>query len=405
MVEADLGGEKMAHSDIAIIGSGLAGLNLVKEIRKIDSSVSIAVFTSEDGHFYSKPMLSNALAKNKTAEQLPIQQANAFAEQFQVSLHSQVNIERFDPNEKTLTTIDGQVFTWNKLVLAQGASPIMLKDIGVQVEGPVYTVNQLSEYGLFRQALSEASERLQGEKVRVGIIGSGLVGCEFANDLADQGYVVSILDIANRPMPRMLSPLQSRALQQALADRGVSWHLEQKVEAIETDQHQSIIRTADGLSLTVDVVLSAVGLKPCDQVAKAAGLAVSRGVQVNASLESSASDVFALGDCAAIEGIRLQYVLPLMACARALAKTLTGQPTPVTFPAMPVVVKTPALPTVLAVPPNLSFEEKDWSVTGEAPNLKAELKDASGQTVGFALTGQCVSEKNALAKTIPPWLN
>ena len=120
-----------------------------------------------------------------------------------------------------------------------------------------------------------------------------------------------------------------------------------------------IERVANGLRVTLsddsrvdaELVLSAIGLRPRTALAQAAGLAVNRGVVADRWLATSAPHVYAIGDCAEVEGHTLPYVLPLMQQGRALAATLAGTPTPVIYPAMPVTVKTPACPTVVCPPP------------------------------------------------------
>jgi rubredoxin-NAD+ reductase len=96
------------------------------------------------------------------------------------------------------------------------------------------------------------------------------------------------------------------------------------------------------------------------------------------------------------------YVMPLMTSARALARTLTGQPTDVTYPAMPVMVKTPVCP--LVVSPPVSTTSGLWTVSGEGQDIRAVFHDAEGTLHGYALTGAAVSEKLQLNRQLPAWL-
>ena len=107
---------------------------------------------------------------------------------------------------------------------------------------------------------------------------------------------------------------------------------------------------SDHRVLSVDAVLSSVGLRPRTGLAERAGIAVKRGIVVDRYLATNAPDVYALGDCAEVEGLVLPFVMPIMHAARALAKTLCGEPTRLTYPAMPIVVKTTAYPVVVAPP-------------------------------------------------------
>jgi len=111
--------------------------------------------------------------------------------------------------------------------------------------------------------------------------------------------------------------------------------------------------------------------------------------------------VFALGDCAEVEGLVLPFVMPIMQAARALAKTLSGTRTAVSYPAMPVVVKTPAHAVVVAPPIG---GEGHWEVTGTEQGARAVYRDGQGRMLGFALTGAAVAEKQSLTKELSPWL-
>ncbi|MGO4326401.1 FAD-dependent oxidoreductase [Cupriavidus sp. 2TAF22] len=146
--------------------------------------------------------------------------------------------------------------------------------------------------------------------------------------------------------------------------------------------------------------MSAIGLAPRTALARAAGIDTGQGIRTDACCRTSAPDVYALGDCAEIEGKVQPYVLPITHAARALARTLCGEPTPVVFPVMPVSVKTPAVPAVVAAPPPGSG---DWLVEQAAgpvdESLRALCTDAaSGQLVGFSLLGSAVQERAALTR-------
>ena len=147
------------------------------------------------------------------------------------------------------------------------------------------------------------------------------------------------------------------------------------------------------------MVLSAVGLRPRIELARNAGLKVNRGIVVDAQLRSSDADIFALGDCAEIEGRVLPYVLPIMHAARALARVLAGEDARVEFPAMPVVVKTPAHP--VAVLPVARDALGEWKVLAEGQGIKLGFFDAQNQMRGFVLTGAYAAERSEMSKQLP----
>nr|GEX60366.1 hypothetical protein [Tanacetum cinerariifolium] len=159
---------------------------------------------------------------------------------------------------------------------------------------------------------------------------------------------------------------------------------------------------SDGEVLHCDLVVSAIGLRPRTDLAAAAGLEIGRGVVVDRQLQTSHANIYALGDCAEVDGLNLLYVMPLMNCARALAQTLNGTPAAVSYGPMPVTVKTPVCPLVVSPPPKGS--EGTWAVEGEGADIKALCRDPEGNLLGYALTGTAVMEKLALNKALPSLL-
>ncbi len=376
-------------SAIVIIGSGLAGYTVVREIRKLDKTVPITLVTREPGYFYSKPMLSTALASNKEAAQLISTPADGMATQQEMTIMSECDVISINPDKQTIQTNKGEV-TYGKLVMALGSDQIRLPLQG-NAANTVMTVNDLEDYALFRKAIV-------GKK-KVAILGAGLIGCEFANDLVLGDYEVDVIDLAPQALGRLLPEAAALELQQKLSDAGVRWHLSTTVQAIDHQAESLQVTLANGKTITCDVFLSAVGLKPRIELAKATGINVGTGIQVNRQLETNLKNIFAIGDCAEIEGLVLPYVMPIMQAARALAPTLLGQATALTYPAMPVMVKTPALPTIVS-PPAKGAEGR-WTTTPVEGGLEARFESADGKLLGFALMGTATAQRGALTKELP----
>jgi rubredoxin-NAD+ reductase len=182
----------------------------------------------------------------------------------------------------------------------------------------------------------------------------------------------------------------------------VRFHFGPLAKAVHRNGDGVRVELSDGNSVQADIVLSAVGLRPRVALAKDAGLQVNRGIVVDRHLRTSNDDIFALGDCAEVEGYVLPYILPLMASSRALAKTLAGEPTEVSYGVMPVTIKTPACPTVVCPPPHGT--EGAWQCEGEGLDIKALFRDRTGTLYGYALTGAACSEKQSLNKELPALL-
>ncbi|MCQ8896264.1 FAD-dependent oxidoreductase [Limnobacter humi] len=373
-----------------IIGSGVAAWTLVRELRKASPDMNIRVITADSGDFYSKPMLSNALASNKTAESLVMTPAAKLAEQQKVELVAHTSVSALDIHNKTVRTAVGN-FNFDKLVLGLGADTIKLPLEGSGA-ADVVSVNDLTDYAAFR--------RLLEGKTEVAVLGAGLIGCEFANDLLKANVHTTVFDLADRPLPRLLPPEGSAFLLNKLQAQGVSWKLGRSVNRIEKTGDGYVITDSTGETTTAQLVLSAVGLVPRTGLAKASGLNVNRGVVVNGLGQTSHPDIFALGDCAEYLGkFVLPYIMPVMQAARAMAQTLAGNPTEIKFPAMPVVIKTPDCPTV--VNPPLPEHVGAWEITADDNGVKALFKGADGALLGMALLGEATKERQALAPQLP----
>ncbi|HET6789352.1 MAG TPA: FAD-dependent oxidoreductase, partial [Aquabacterium sp.] len=195
---------------VVIVGSGLAGYNVARELRKLDAAVPIVVISRDQAGFYSKPMLSNALAGKKTAATLVMKPADKMAAELNARVVSSTAVDRVDADRRELTLAGGEVIAWRDLVLATGADPIRLPLQGDAAD-TVLSVNDLDDFARFAEALDTAAQG--GAVQRVAILGAGLIGCEFANDLLARGIEPTVLDLADRALARLLPPQASARLQ------------------------------------------------------------------------------------------------------------------------------------------------------------------------------------------------
>lgn len=387
----------MTQDPIVIVGSGMAGYTLAREIRKIDATVPVTLLTADDGTAYSKPMLSNALAQDKTPDALVQKSAQQMALELAIEIRTETPLTAIDRAQRTLAlTAPGgrQTLSYGRLVLALGATPRPYGVLGGE-DAPLFAVNSLADYRNWRAGLKGGD--------RVLIVGAGLIGVEFANDLALAGHPVTVVDPAPQPLGRLLPDSLGMVMADALTAAGITvltGHSIASIAAAGEDGRQATLD--NGRTVAFDCGLVAIGLLPRVDIARDAGLEVRQGIRVDSLLQTSDDAIFAIGDGAETDAGVLPFVLPLMAQARALAKTLTGTPAPLRLPALPVTVKTPALPVVVCPPkPGAAGA---WSVDGEGRNRRALFAAADGTPLGFALTGEATKERMALAKAMPDLL-
>ncbi|GAB5453083.1 MAG: FAD-dependent oxidoreductase [Halioglobus sp.] len=382
------------HAPVVILGTGLAGYGLAKEFRKHDTDTPLILITADDGRSYSKPMLSTGYTKGTEAGDLAQLDAGSMARQLKASVWTMTKVSEIDTANQMIKVGDAQsAIHYGKLVLAVGADVIrpLIEGNGMEL---VYSINDLADFADFRTAVKK-----NGVK-KVCLIGAGLIGCEYTNDLLNGGFEVEAVDPLAYCLPTLLPEPAGKAVQRALEEKGARFHFGPLVTRVDQADDGVVVTLNNGDTISADIVVSAVGVRPSVALAQASGLDTNRGVLTNRLLETSAPNVYAMGDCAEVNGNVLVYVAPLMAAAKALGKTLAGEPTEVSYPAMPVTIKTPACPVVVA-PPAIGADG-EWQVEQEGNNVKALFRDTSGSLLGFALTGEAVKEKMALQKELPP---
>ena len=383
---------------IIIIGSGMAGYTVAREFRKLSPEQELVMICADDAVNYAKPTLSNAFAGNKAPEQIALGDAAKMATQLNMRIEAATWVKEINAESHEITLEkNGETITqpYSKLVLAVGANPIRLAIAG-DGSDDIHVVNSLTDYRTFRENLSKRKDK------RVVILGAGLIGCEFANDLLHSNYDVTVIDLAPQPLGRLLPNHVAEAFKTNLEQAGIKFALSTTVEKVTkiNDGEDYAVTLANGQTLVSDIVLSAIGLQPNIALAKEANIQTSRGIITNTLLETSQPDIYAVGDCAEVNGTLLPFVMPIMQQARALAKTLSGQNTNVHYPAMPVAVKTPAAPlTVLPAPLDV---EVNWETEEFDDGMLAKAADGQGTLRGFVLLGATAGKQRlTLTKLVP----
>lgn len=371
---------------ILIIGSGFAARQLVKNLRKQDGGIPIRLIAADSCDEYNKPELSHVISQQQTADALTRQTSGNFAEQFLLTLHANTRVTAIDTRQKTVSSGE-QHWHYDKLVLAVGASAIVPPVPGHEL---MLTLNSQQEYRAAENTLRQAQ--------RVLILGGGLIGSELAMDMCRAGKQVTLVDKACSLLSSLMPVEASSRLQHRLQHMGVELAFNQQLVAL-AQREAGILATLDnGRSLQVDAVIASVGLRPNLALAQQAGLRSDRGIQVDATLETSATDVYALGDCAEIEGKLLPFLQPIQFSAMTLAKNLLGAAETVRLPAMLVKVKTPDLPLHLAG--ETQRQDLQWVITAEPQGMIAKGFDRQAQLRAFIVSEDHMKQAFSLLKTL-----
>lgn len=369
---------------IIILGAGHAAYSLAREIRRHSPSQPMTLITRDSGDSYYKPNLSKALASGKTPDQLILKTRQQQEAALNITVLAEQTVTAVKPNNQVIELSNGDWLHYRALVFATGADSRRF-DISGNANNDVLHVNDLAEYRVFADKIKAAKHVL--------IMGAGLVGCEFANDLHSQGISSSLVDPAPYPLANLLPPPLGQALQQGLNNIGCRQYYGNSVSKLQTHGSGFDITLTNGESLEADLVLSAAGLVVDTALASNAGIHCQRGIVVNPLLATNQANIYALGDCAEINGQLRPYIAPILPSVRALTQTLLGNPSEVSFGAMPVTVKTPCCP-VVACPPQHT-DNGEWEISGNGLNLLARFVQREN-LLGFACTGDATAQAKTL---------
>ncbi len=360
---------------LVIVGAGIGGWSVAEAVRARDAERPILLVTSCEGISYPKPALSTALAHGKSAGDLAEQDALTKAAELGIEVRTETRVLKIDTSKKRITTAKGGI-DYGHLVLALGAQQRTLPIDGDAAD-QVLRVNDLAAYRRLRQ-------RLDAGVRHVTILGAGLIGCEFAEDLSSAGYAVSVVDPTDYPLASLLPQETGQQLRETLQSKGVSWVFHATADRVEHSGDRLRMTLSDGDAFETDLVLSAAGLVANTQLAEKAGLAVSRGIMTDRLMQSSQADIFAIGDCAAVEGQVFAYIEPIRRQAATIAAKLVGEDLPFDIKPPLVRIKTPSLPLTVCPP----SEDAQPALIAQA-NAAADRVDfrSGDRLVGFVLSG------------------
>ena len=367
---------KGSAQHLVIVGAGVAGWSVAEAARRRDPALPILLVSACEGAVYAKPSLSMAMAQGKTPAELVDADADIRAAELGIEVRTGTRVIKIDTVKRRLITARGGI-AFGRLVLALGARQRQLTITGDAAD-EVMRVNDLADYRLLRQRLDEATRH-------VTILGAGLIGCEFADDLIAGGHAVSVVEPSALPLSSLLPAAMGEALRDRLAYRGVDWRLGATLERLERADAHLCASLSNGDVLETDLVLSAVGLIPITEPAAKAGIAVRRGIATDRCLRTSVDGIYAIGDCAEVEGQVFSYIEPIRRQAEAIAADIAGESEPF-VPLPPLVrVKTPSLPLTICASPG--SRDADWQLV-EQDGEGARMMYRGDGAIGFALAGK-----------------
>lgn len=298
---------------LIVIGNGMAPGRLLEHLQEIDAErYSVTIFNAEPRVNYNRLMLSPVLSGEKTYQDIITHDDDWYA-RHNIQLHKNTRIDAIDTTAKTVTTLKGEQFAYDKLVIATGSTPIMIPLPGHDLPG-VLVYRDLDDVEAMLDAAKTCSNAV--------VIGGGLLGLEAAAGLNEQGMNVTVVHLAPHLMEKQLDKPAALLLEKAIKEKGIQVLTSADTAEINGDQHVTGVTLKDGTHIEAEIVVMAVGIKPSTAIAESAGVSVNRGIDVNDQMQTSDSSVYALGECVEHRGNCYGLVAPLYDMAKVLANSL-----------------------------------------------------------------------------------
>ena len=267
-----------------IIGNSCAGTSCAAEIRNTDKKGNITILSEENFPAYGRPLISYFLQGKQTLETIKYKKEDFYTKN-KITVKLNCKAENIDATKKQVTCADGEIYKYDKLLIATGSVPFVPPVNGIQNHKKVYTFLNVEAANNIKKIVNKNSE--------VVIIGAGLIGLKAAEALAEQVKSVNVCDMADRVMGSVLDKNTASVIQSHIEKHNVKFYLSNTAKEVK----ENSVILADGTELKCDVLIMAVGVRPNISVAKTAGVKINRGIVVDKNMQTSVKDIYAAGDC------------------------------------------------------------------------------------------------------------
>ena len=276
---------------IVIVGAALAGAKAAETLRGQGYDGEIVLVGAESERPYERPPLSKEYLRNEAGREKVYVHEETFYEANQIDLRLRTSVAAIDVGAREAVLEAGGRLPFDKLLLATGAAPRRLTVPGHDLEG-IHYLRDLEDSDLLRERFEQGSGHIV-------VIGAGWIGAEMAASARQKGLDVTLVEMTEVPLQRVLGRELGEIYRDVHVDHGVDFRGGVGVERFEGSERVERVMLADGSSIECDLVGVGVGVAPRTQLAQTSGIAVDNGVVVNEMLEAPGSPgIFAAGDVA-----------------------------------------------------------------------------------------------------------
>jgi 3-phenylpropionate/trans-cinnamate dioxygenase ferredoxin reductase component len=311
-------------STILILGAGQAGAQAVDSLRREGFAGRLVLIGDEPHLPYQRPPLSKQFLAGEMAEDRLFFRHQAYYDQHRVELKLGRRATRIDPAARQVSLADGEMLAYDRLMLCTGAKSRPLTCPGAELAG-VHYLRGVADVTAMRPGLKAGA--------RVVIIGGGYIGLETAATARKLGCAVTVLEMADRVMNRVVASSVSEYFAHEHRTQGIKIICNTRVVRLEGTGHVERVVCADGSAYEADLLVVGVGALPNSELAAEAGLACENGITVDEYCRTSDAAIYAAGDCTHHPSLRFEMRVRLESVdnafeqAKTAALNLLGKPT------------------------------------------------------------------------------
>lgn len=307
--------EHVERKKLLLIGNGMSGIRCIEEIIKLKPDLfDITVIGAEPRPNYNRILLSKVLHGEHSFQEIILNDWTWY-EQNRITLLAGEMVWKIDTKSRYVDTVSALRVSYDVLIIATGSSPFIPPISGANLDGVIS----------FR-TLDDCNKMTELAKTftKAAVVGGGLLGLEAAHGLLHLGMQTEVIHNASYIMNRQLDHIAAHMLQRELEEQGMTFHLSKNTTKMGGRTRVQYLRFSDGSQLDAEVVVVAVGITPNVNLARRSGILTRRAIVVDDYMRTSASDVYAVGECAEHRGIGYGLVAPLYEQGKVLAKVICG---------------------------------------------------------------------------------
>jgi 3-phenylpropionate/trans-cinnamate dioxygenase ferredoxin reductase subunit len=278
----------MADQTFVIVGASLAGAKAAETLRDESFAGRVVLIGEEPERPYERPPLSKDYLRGET-DAKPYVHDESYYTEHDIELRTGTTVQGIDPAARHVWLAGGETLGFDRLLLATGARPRRVSLPGAELNG-VLSLRTLEDSEAIRARIDAGG--------RLVTIGAGWIGAEVAASARQRGCDVTILELAQLPLERVLGPEIGAIYRDIHTDHGTEFIGGATIEAIEGDGSVAAVRLAGGRRIAADFVVVGVGVEPRTELAAAAGIQTDNGIVVDERLQTSAPGIYAAGDVA-----------------------------------------------------------------------------------------------------------